>query len=148
MNDLLSDSNTYKEIKSDPTEKQSRTFHREIKKLLKNREDLVKQFSTQNPSTPYLYGLIKTHKPNNPLRPIISSVGSVTYKLSKWLVKLLSPFVGTVSDSFVLNSEDLVSKLKSLQISYPYKLVSFDVKSLFTNVPVEDILNFLPNIIR
>ena len=41
VNDLLSDSNTYKEEKSDQTEKQSRTFHREIKKLLKNREDLI-----------------------------------------------------------------------------------------------------------
>lgn len=74
-------------------------------------------------------------------------MGSVSYKLSKWLAKLLSPFVGTISNSFILNSVDLVNKLKSLHINYDYKLVSFDVKSLFTNVPIDDVLNFLPEVI-
>jgi hypothetical protein len=65
----------------------------------------------------------------------------VTYKLSKWLVKLLSPFVGTFSESHILNSLDFINKIKFP--SYPFKLVSFDVTSLFTNVPVDEVLDFL-----
>ena len=148
INYLLQDFTTYSALNKDPSEKGNRNFHQSIKKLLPGKEDLVKKLSTQNPSTPYMYGIIKTHKPDQPPRPIISSIGSVTYKLSKWLVTLLSPLVGTISDSFVKNSEDLVCKLKSINVSYPYNLVSFDVVSLFTKVPIKDVLSFLPNILE
>ena len=147
INYLLQDFTTYSALNKDPSEKGNRYFHQSIKKLLNGKEDLIKKLSTQNPSTPYMYGIIKTHKPDQPPRPIISSIGSVTYKLSKWLVTL-SPLVGTISDSFVKNSEDLVCKLKSINVSYPYHLVSFDVVSLFNKVPIKDVLSFLPNILE
>lgn len=54
-----------------------------------------------------------TYKLKNPPRdrPLTSSIGFVTYKFSKWLVIVLSPFVGTVSDSFLKDREDLISKV-------------------------------------
>lgn len=61
-----------------------------------------------NPSTPYMHGQIKTYKTNHPVRPIISTVGSATYELAKWLMKLLSPYVGTVSNSFIKNKKNSV----------------------------------------
>ena len=91
----------------------------------------------------YLYGNVKTHKPGFPIRPIISTVGSVSYSLSKFLVKLLQPLVGTIANSNVLNSVDLVNKLRNVNIEDGDCMVSFDVTSLFTNVPVDDVLNFL-----
>ena len=92
-----------------------------------------------------MYGLIKTHKPDNPVRPIISSIGSCSYELSKWLAQQLSPYIGTISNSHIINSLDLVSKLSTLNVNYNYKLVSFDVKSLFTNVSVDSLLHFIQN---
>ena len=145
--ELLGDVNTYKKLRSDPNQKVASEFNKKMKRLLEGKNELIRKVSVMNPTLAYMYGLVKTHKPNNPIRPIISSVGSVSYKLSKYLAKLLSPFVGTVSDSFILNSEDLTNKIKTLNLNYRYKLVSFDVKSLFTNVPLDDILNFLPEII-
>ena len=59
------------------------------------------------------------------------------------MVTLLSPLVGTISSSHIVNSEDLVTKLCNLNLSYKFDLISFDVKSLFTNVPLDDILDFL-----
>ena len=85
---------------------------------------------------------MKTHKPNNPLRPIISSVGSVHYSLSKYLVKLLSPLLGTISNSHIKNNSDFIDKIKSISTNNSC-LVSFDVVSLFTKVPVDDLLDFL-----
>ena len=35
------------------------------------------------------YGLPKIHKPGSPLRPIVSSRGSITYKVAKGLVSIL-----------------------------------------------------------
>ena len=37
------------------------------------------------------YGLPKIHKPDTPLRPIVSSCGSVTYGVAKELTKILTP---------------------------------------------------------
>ena len=92
-----------------------------------------------------MYGLIKTHKPDNPVRPIIRSIGSCSYEVSKWLAQQLSSYIGTISNSHIINSLDLVSKLSTLNVKYNYNLVSFDVKSLFTNVPVDSLLHFMKN---
>ena len=141
LNDLLCDESTYSKIPSDPTIKVNKNFNSKIKYLLKDNPNLLKSFLVINPSLSYMYGLVKTHKANNPLRPIISSVGSISYKLSKWLANKLSPLVGTISNSHIKNSSDLVDKLKSHHGNY--KLISFDVNSLFTKVPVHDLLEFL-----
>ena len=43
---------------------------------------------------PEFYGLPKIHKTGNPLRPIVSSRGSVTYGVAIVLSKVLKPLVG------------------------------------------------------
>ena len=95
------------------------------------------------PTLPYLYGTIKTHKDNFPARPIISSIGSASYNLSKYLVDILNPLVGTISNAHIKNNVDLINKLNSVQINSDSRLVSFDVVSLFTKVPIDDLLEFL-----
>ena len=40
--------------------------------------------------TPKLYGQPKLHKPNIPMRPIVSFCGSPTYQLSKYLTNVLN----------------------------------------------------------
>ena len=40
------------------------------------------------------YGLPKVHKSGMPLRPIVSTIGSVTYETSKELSRILKPLVG------------------------------------------------------
>ena len=63
--------------------------------------------------------------------------------MSKWLCKILKPFVGTISDSHIQNNTDLIDKLNRIEVNYEFKLVSFDVKSLFTNVPLTEFFDFL-----
>ena len=82
--------------------------------------------------------LIKTDKPNNPVR--LGAVGTTAYKLSKWLINVLMPMVGTISDSNIKDNVDFVNKLNNTSISFEFKIVSFDVTSLFTKVPVDDLL--------
>ena len=112
-NGLLSDQQTYSKLRTNPQDDTIKDFNKAVKKALRNRKDLIKQFICEAPPHPYMYGLVKTHKPGNPMRPIISSVGSAAYKFSKWLVRVLSPLLGSIFKSHTVHSNDLMEKLNT-----------------------------------
>ena len=43
---------------------------------------------------PYIYGTPEIHKPDVPLRPIVSSIGKITYIVAKTLANSLTPLYG------------------------------------------------------
>ena len=84
----------------------------------------------------HLYGLPKTQKKKLAMRPTLSATGTYNYKLAKWLDEKLKPLSvneHTVSDIFVFDDELREIKIKDREV-----LVSYDVSSLFTNVPVDE----------
>ena len=84
----------------------------------------------------HLCGLPKTHKKKLATRPILSATGTYNYKLATWLDEKLKPLSvneHTVSDIFVFADELREMKIKDREV-----LVSYDVSSLFTNVPVDE----------
>ena len=87
---------------------------------------------------PRIYGLSKIHKAGTPLiiRPIVSSVNTFACDLSAFLANILSPLTGN-SDFTVTNSAHFVSTIGSEKIRDQKIIVSFDVESLFTNVPIK-----------
>ena len=97
----------------------------------------AKAFQNRNCiTTTKLYGLPKLHKPNIPMRPIVSFCGSPTYELSKYLTTVLKPLTNE-SQHKLQSTENLIDAIKTVQIPDDYKLVSFDVKSLFTGFPLQ-----------
>ena len=106
INNLLDDG-TYRPLKKDPTLKLERTINEQLKALEKNGEidnSLRKRITPQHSYHPQLYGLPKMHKPEIPLRPIVSSIGSPTYYLAKELTRIiLTPLKGKCS-SYIKNS--------------------------------------------
>ena len=86
---------------------------------------------------PRIYGLPKIHKPDVPLRPIVSCINSPTYRLSQHISALISPLAGH-TETAVKNSAALVEELSHERVTQDELLVSFDVSSLFTNVPVPE----------
>ena len=135
---LLKDETTYKAIKQDQTKSIERRLNAFIFDLLK-RNCITKQqyyFLRSNDScAPRLYGLPKVHKKDFPMRPIISFINSPLYNLSKYLSKLLSPLVGKTKFT-VKNSYQFVDLLKDVNVESNECMVSFDVVSLFTKIPV------------
>ncbi|XP_063529636.1 uncharacterized protein LOC134740911 [Cydia strobilella] len=95
-----------------------------------------------NPTTPKIYGLPKIHKNDWPLRPIVSQIDSPTYKASRFLSGLLQPLTGKTS-SFVRNSTHFVQLLEGVTLQEDELMVSFDVASLFTNVPVAETIEII-----
>ena len=85
---------------------------------------------------PQLYGLPKVHKEGTPLRPIVFTIGSPTYGLAKELSRILCPLAGHTS-SFVKNSNHFVQKIQDIPLDELDMMVSFDVCSLFTQVPID-----------
>ena len=70
-----------------------------------------------------------------PFRPIVSSVNTYNYRLAQYLCTLLQPHLPdtyTISHSF-----SFVQELNSVDISGKF-MVSFDVESLFTNIPLKE----------
>ena len=80
------------------------------------------------------YGLIKIHKENNPVRPIISAINSPTYNMSKILSKFFYVHLKKLF-SHINNSLELKEKIEGTIIPDGFEIVSLDVVSLFTNVP-------------
>ena len=96
---------------------------------------------------PKFYGLPKIHKTGNPLRPIISSRGSITYGVAKVLSKVLKPLLGK-SPHHIQSTGDFVSKAKGLTLQLGECLSSYDVTSLFTSVPIDPALNTIRDLLE
>jgi hypothetical protein len=140
--ELLNDNNTYNNIKKDPTAKYKSKLVDQLK-TLKDEEaidpKLYRQLYPTTSVVPKFYGLPKVHKPSCPLRPIVASRGSITYDTAKHVASILSPLVGN-TERHLKNSEDLVNKMSKFTLKPDECLVSYDVTALFTNVPVEESL--------
>ena len=100
VNEHLSDSNIYKTLPNNPQNQLKNSVNKVLqrlkseKKLSKAEYDLLYCSTAQ---TPRYYALIKTHKINYPIRPIVSFIGSPTYQISKFLSKILTPFTNLAS---------------------------------------------------
>ena len=89
----------------------------------------------------HLYGLPMTHKERLAMRPILSATQTYNYALAKWLEDKLKPLSYnqyTVSDTF-----QFVDEIQGLKINNGELLVSYDVTSLFTNVPLDETIQIL-----
>ena len=130
---------TYKILPSDPT---TRHKNRQIS-LLKTikteggiQENTYKRLYPTGARSPKYYGLPKVHKTGIPLRPIVSSVGSVSYETAKELSKILKPLVGSTPYS-VRNTQDFIHSIQDVRLQDDECMVSYDVEALFTPVPVK-----------
>ena len=96
---------------------------------------------------PKFYGLPKIHKTGNPLRPIVSSKGSVTYGVTKVLAKVLKPLVSK-SLHHIKSTRNFVSKVREVTLLPGEGLCSYDVTALFTYVPIDLALNIIKDLLE
>ena len=139
MDALVNDKQTYQVLKRDPTPALQRKLNSKLLDLKKTDAIDIQRYNRLRcrvPQPPKLYGLPKLHKPNIPMRPIVSFCGSPTYQLSKYLTTVLKPLTDE-SRHKLQSTENFIDAIKTVQVPDDYKLVSFDVKSLFTSIPLQ-----------
>ena len=139
--DIISDTNIFAKLESDPTMGSLQRFLRNLKTNGNIDKDIYNSIYPSGSQPARIYGLPKMHKIQSsnviPLfRPIVASFNTYNYQLAKYLCTLLQhylPSTYTISDSL-----SFVQELKTIDTSNKF-IVSFDVVSLFTNIPLKRI---------
>ena len=108
---------------------------------------LFTQLCPKGSITPRMYGLPKTHKDGIPLRPILSMVGSPFHKLAQWLVEILQPVRAKFCRFSLKDSFEFVDCIKDLDVKDKI-MCSFDVSSLFTNVPTQEVIDIICKFVK
>ena len=131
-------------LEEDPTKSLQTSVQKTLCSMKSNFGERLYKKIYPSSSRPGLYfGLAKMHKLKDdsrnvgelPLRPVISNIGTATYQLSKHLAEILKPL--TKSEYSIDSTKDFVTKIRNRSIPEGYELVSFDVVSLFTKVPLD-----------
>ena len=128
VNNLLNDDKTYQKI-TDKRKNPISSSEKSLNKLLLQIKDqpapqdsdkkqlepkLYHKLHSTDATPASFYGLLKIHKDNVSLRPIMSAIGSLTYELSKYLANIVSPLQ---NDKYtVKNSASFVEKIRTMSI--------------------------------
>ena len=139
----------FKQVDSDPTKTLESKVQRSLRELKSRLSPYEYKKLYPTGSCPgKLYGTAKLHKlPANgkiydlPIRPIVSNINTATYQLAKHLSKVLFPL--RESEHNIKSTKDFIRQIKQEPIPAGYEMVSFDVKSLFTNVPLDRTIDII-----
>lgn len=88
------------------------------------------------------YGLIKIHKRDYPARPITAACGSPGFHMAKFMVKILQDIFDD-KNHHVKNSVEFVEQLENINIEKDECMVSFDVVSMFTSIPIDLVISIV-----
>jgi hypothetical protein len=140
---LFSDSSKFKKLDYDPTLTRLHSLQNYLLKLHQRNEITDEQLDALRPMTAHFgraHGLPKTHKKFDTLpkfRPIVDTTNTPHYNVGKFLSSLLNPL--TLNDHSLSDSFDAVININNIPkhlFQEGYQFISFDVESLFTNIPL------------
>lgn len=150
MNSILCDNSKFKPINKDlfkliiSLEDKITRFLRYLKNVNVIDLDVFNSLTPSGSNVGILYGLPKVHKANNPLRPILSTIGTHNYKLAKFLIPLINKW--STNEYSVNNTFEFVNFINNHPTNDKYVMASFDITSLYTNVPVKETINIILNL--
>ena len=136
---------TYKSIPTDPPTRYKNkliTLLKTIKAEGGINQAVYRRVYPTGAGSPKFYGLPKIDKVGMPLRPIVSSMGAVTYETSKELARILKLLVGR-SSHHVQNTQDFIQQIKGIHLQPDQCIMSYDVKALLTSVPIQPAINII-----
>lgn len=143
--EMLDDESTYLKI-DDPTNRLQRISNELIRRLFVNK--IINYYTkcslySSNAVSPTLYFLPKYHKSGLPLRPITSDINGPTNKIAKFLSRILTSV--EKSKFFIKNSYQFKEFIYNQQCNKDEIMCSFDAVSLFTNAPMDRIVELIEN---
>ena len=105
--------------------------------------DVNKKLLVSGSGPGILYGLPKVHKTDFfskfQFRPIFAAYNTPSFGLAKYLVPVLAPL--TTNRYTVNNSYEFADRTSKVSNADQLVMASFDIESLFTNVPLRETIN-------
>ena len=89
---------------------------------------------------PKLNTYIKTHKENEPIRPVINNTQAPSYKLAKYINKKLYHLLNLPNAYNTKNSQEIAEELKNVKINENTRIITLDIKDLYMNLPPKVII--------
>jgi len=83
------------------------------------------------------------HKVDIPIPPVIKNTTAPAYKLARYLTKILDQYISLNNYFNATNSTNLVSDLTKLEIHENHRMIYFDIKDLYVNVPIDEARNII-----
>jgi hypothetical protein len=145
IGNLLRDQDAYEPLAQDPTKETVLRLECSIKGLVGQKrisDKMGKFLRPTNPEAPTFFGMPKIHKEGVPLRPVVDYRKAPTYNLARFLKGVLQP-VADKGPYTLKNSFDFVDKIRGVVVEEDEEMVSLDVVSLFTRVPVARTLSVI-----
>ncbi|XP_033121407.1 uncharacterized protein LOC117120505 [Anneissia japonica] len=137
-NRQLSNSSLYTTLATDPTTQCKKELRSLIKDFPKDIKRYIECTTHLEPKPGTFYLLPKIHKQDNPGRPIISGIGTLTEGISKYVDRILRPFA-TSANSYIKDTTDFLCKLQDIEnLPQGTLLATMDVEALYSNIPHED----------
>jgi hypothetical protein len=84
-----------------------------------------------------LIALIKTHKEDKPIRPVINNITAPSYKPAKHVIKKFNQLINLPYTYANRNSKEVAQELSSNQ----HKIITLDIKELYVNLPIQNTIN-------
>ena len=139
----LTNQQHYRKLDEEPTKDHANKVKNLIQVMYNNGhldKDAFKYLTPKHPKIARFYHQPKIHKPTIPVpgRPIVSSCGSPTERISEYVDYHLQPLVAK-TPSYLKDTTDFLQKLSTLTDLPPgCILVTLDVSSLYTNIPHDE----------
>lgn len=140
VENLLRDRTTYQPLPSSSTRSYMKMNEVLLKKMVdlkmaRKGEMIRASISENQPAN--LYGLLKNHKTDTPIRPIVNTRNSMGYFASQKATDILTRARDKGTKYNVLNSREACEKIRQTKIMPEEILYSLDIVSMFTNITVE-----------
>jgi hypothetical protein len=131
----------------DPT----KTYQIAIRKTINSSRILIPQdtrrkYINMNPSAPTIKGLIKLHKQDEPIRPVVNWCNAPAYKLAQLFTKKVNHLAPLPNAFNITNSKDLIHRLNHTPVATHFHLASLDISNLYTNIPIKETQMIFTNI--
>jgi hypothetical protein len=134
--------NNFRQLQNDPTDK----YQKQVLRIILKCNTLIgqqrKKYLTQiKPQPSTLNAQIKIHKDNETIRPVINNTHAPTYKIAKFLNKWFTNTLQLQNTYVTYNSTQLAHDLTKLQVTEANRMVKFDIKDLYVNIPIDETIN-------
>jgi hypothetical protein len=142
----------------------------EIKTKGSINQQTYKQLRSAGAKCAVAYGTTKVHKKDYPIRPNISTIGTYNYATAGYLSKILeenfnAPLANSSNNNNINTNNnwnppkknfkyalkdtfDFINKVSKIKFEENDFIISIDVESLFTNVPIEETILIIKHMVH